>query len=241
MGLRTMLGLKRRKTLRLKSKANSVALAEALLADARPYHPLGDYVPASLKRPDKAFHERWKYVSAALEKFKVESFCDLGCAEGYYVRGAAREHGIFAVGIDNDPQRLRWATAVSALDDDWSCGFLCIDLTSQNVRNLPTFDAIACMSLMHHVIHHRGFDEARAMLTEIARKTRKCMIFDMGGPDEIENDWAASLSMLTGDVDRNITAMLAECGFMKITAVGRSAGYNSAAERTMFVAEPSSS
>lgn len=211
-----------------------------MLADAKPYHPLGNHVPAKLKRPDNAFHERWEVVLAAMKQYDARSFCDLGCAEGYYVRRAAQELGIFAIGIDREVKRLRWANAVSVLDDDWCCGFVQMELATESLRMLPQFDAVACMSLMHHVIHEKGVNEAKALLRVVGDKTRKCMIFDMGGPEEVGNQWAASLSMFAGDVDGKIMALLAECGFANIRSVGRTIGYDTNVMRSMFIAEPAS-
>ncbi len=211
--------------------------ARFLIATSRPYHPLGSHRRAGPARPQAEFETRWHYLSSALKTYDAHSFCDLGCAEGHYIRNAAAE-GIFAVGVDNDPKRLRLAAAVAMLDDAWSGAFHLTDINPKTIQQLPTFDVIACMSLLHHVIHQRGIDEARALLAAIAKRTGRCMIFDMGGPGEIENSWASSLWMLSGNVDRNIGQLLAEAGFTTIRIVGHTAGYNSTARRAIFIAEP---
>ena len=225
--------------LRLWKRNTAADLARAMLAETESYHPLGHYFPARMKRPEEAFHQRWQIVSRVIQEYAVRNFCDLGCAEGYYVRCAAREHGIFAVGIDNARKMLRSAVALSELDDDWSCAFMRMKITSATVRAIPQFDMIACMSLLHHVIYRDGFGEAKALLREIAKKATKCMVFDMGGPDEDANAWASSLSMLAGDVDANIASLLAECGFRNIRLLGHTTGYKTSALRGMFIAEPS--
>ena len=223
-----------------RGKRNTAAdLARAILAETKSYHPLGRYVSARLKRPEEAFHQRWHIVSRVIQEYAASNFCDLGCAEGYYVRRAACEHRIFAVGIDNDRKRLRSAVALSELDQDWSCAFIQMDITSTTIRGIPQFDMIACMSLLHHVIYRNGFSEAKALLCEIARKATKCIVFDMGGPNEDANKWASSLSMLAGDVDANIANLLAECGFRNINVLGHARGYDTSALRGIFVAEPS--
>ena len=225
---------------RARSRERDIAsLARRVIANARPYHPLGRHAPAGMARPDEAFVRRWQMVLAVLEDYDARSFCDLGCAEGYYVRRAA-ELGLFAIGVDSDPKRLRTANALAVLDDEWSSGFVRKAITSESVRDLPVFDAIACMSLLHHVIHREGIDEARALLTEINRKVAKCMVFDMGGPEETENAWASSLEMLQGDVDANIVAFLEEAGFTNIRMLGHTVGYNTKVQRGFFVAEPRS-
>src|SRR5690606_27422742 len=110
----------------------------------------------------------------------------------------------------------------------------CRDLTTESLRSIPSFDMIACMSLMHHIIYRRGMEEARSMLQVIAAKTRKCMVFDMGGPAETENPWAESLSDLAGDVDANIVSLLQNTGFTNVCVVGSTVGYGTAVKRSMF-------
>ena len=224
--------------LRRRKRNTAADLAQAILAEAKSYHPLGYYASSRMKRPEEAFHQRWQIVSRVIQEYSASNLCDLGCAEGYYVRRAACEHGIFAVGIDKDSRRLRSAVALSELDQDWSCAFMQMDITSTTIRGIPQFDLIACMSLLHHVIYHNGFSEAKALLSEIAKKASKCMVFEMGGPNEDANKWASSLSMLAGDVDANIANLLSECGFRNITILGRTMGYDTSALRGIFVAEP---
>lgn len=225
-------------TARESSRTASRLAARITIATARPYHPLGGHRQAKLARSGDAFNTRMQLLSDAIKRYEAQSFCDLGCAEGHYVRHAANDHGLFSVGVDGDPERLRRAAAVAILDEDWSSGFVQMDITCDSLRRLPPFDIIACMSLLHHIIHRRGLDEAHLLLSAIAEKASKCMIFDMGGPDEIENPWAGSLSMLSGDVDQRIGEMLARCGFKNIQVVGKTAGFNSTVTRSMFIAEP---
>lgn len=214
------------------------AAAHAILRRGKAYHPLGSYGGAEKGRSAETFERRWEMLSTALSEYGAANFCDLGCAEGYYVRNAAREHKIFALGIDRNTTMLRRATAVSLLDADLSCAFMQLELTSKTLYMVPSFDAISCMSVLHHIIRRRGMKEAKSMLRAIASKTRKFFIFDMGSPEETENHWAKHLSALAGDVENNIAKMLTECGFRNVRVVGHSDGYNSTAQRPMFVGEP---
>ena len=106
------------KIARLRSRKSAREFARAILAEIEPYHPLDAHGPARKKRAEEAFHQRWRMISDVIKEYDAKNFCDLGCAEGYYVRRAATDHGIFAIGIDNDPKRLRCAMALSMLDGD---------------------------------------------------------------------------------------------------------------------------
>lgn len=208
------------------------------IKSSRPYHPLGDRQQAKLQRPNKAFEQRWDYVSQALGSCQARSFLDLGCAEGYYVRRAALEHGVFAIGIDKSPRRLRQANALALLENDSRCSFLDMEINSASISRLPVFDVVSCMSLLHHVIHHQGISEARALMRAISERTGKYMLFDMGGPGESSNVWAPSLSEFSGNVPANIAFFLKECGFDRVEVIGTSMGYGEPVEREFFIAEP---
>ena len=205
---------------------------------SRPYHPLGGRKKPFLARPQEAFESRWMFVSDALKKYEAKNFLDIGCAEGYYVRKAAEECGVFAIGIDQNIQRLRTSSACSFIDNDWKPGFVGMQVDARIIHAIPNFDVIACMSLMHHIIHRHGIEEAREFLIAVSKKTRKCMLFDMGGPDEKGNEWAGSLSMFSGDIVENIASFVRSCNFSHVEHVGWSTGYGGSVQRPFFIAEP---
>src|SRR5688572_3786278 len=49
-----------------------------------------------MQRPAEAFEIRRQFVSDALHTHGAQNYCDLGCAEGFYVRRVAIEHRVFA-------------------------------------------------------------------------------------------------------------------------------------------------
>lgn len=86
-----------------------VRLARRVIAYAKPYQPLGSHATVAMARPAEAFEKRWEMVSQVLQEYHAASFCDLGCAEGYYARRAASEHGLFSIGIDSEAGMVGFA------------------------------------------------------------------------------------------------------------------------------------
>jgi hypothetical protein len=43
---------------------------------------------------------RWRAVAEVLDRHAVHNVLDVGCAEGWFVRRAAKDHNCFAVGIE---------------------------------------------------------------------------------------------------------------------------------------------
>lgn len=213
-------------------------LAKLILSEGQTYHPLGKYGKAAMARPDAAFYERWNLMAPLLLQSGAKNFCDLGCAEGFYVRQASQEFGIFSVGIDNDRKRLDRAIALNLLYENHQAAFIQMEISSHSLYALPPFDVVACMSLLHHVIFHQGLEQAEDLLRVLSSKVRKMLFFDMGGPDEQGNEWADSLLMLRGNVDVKITQLLLRSGFTSVRPLGKTLGYATNATRTLFTAEP---
>src|SRR5690606_38775192 len=136
---------------------------------------------AGSPRPHEAILHRWKLIEPLLDQYDINNFCDLGCAEGYYVRQVALK-GIPAIGIDCNEKRFRRASSVSLIDGvrlPWC--FLPMNINRESIRGLPKFDMVACMSLIHHVIYRQGIDESRAILKEIAILTKNALFLTWVG------------------------------------------------------------
>ena len=49
---------------------------------------------------------------------------------------------------------------------------------------LPKFDAVICMSVVHHIIRAYGITSAEEFLRALARRVEKVLIFEIGTADE---------------------------------------------------------
>jgi 2-polyprenyl-3-methyl-5-hydroxy-6-metoxy-1,4-benzoquinol methylase len=125
-------------------------------AGGRPYQP----VEIGGRRFDNVrdTDQRWQAVAQVLRDHGVKSVLDVGCAEGWFVRRAAADLNLFAIGIEATDagvvgelarlhDRVPRAAAVRAF------------MTPEAIRGLSQFDAMLCLSVLHHVI--RGFGHWR--------------------------------------------------------------------------------
>ncbi len=224
MGLKTILGLKRKPTAQSGVKLRDAA--RDLILNGRPYQPILDIKPASRGRVHDAFEERWKLISAVIERTGARSYCDIGCAEGYYLSRAAKEHGLFAIGVDRKEARLQYTTA-AALLQGLSFGILKLEITPDSVEALPAVDLISCMSVMHHIVNLQGIDAARSILGTISRKAAKGFIFDIGRCDAVH---------VGSDPDADTIEFLKSGGFTSVELLGRASTEVDVKDRPLFLA-----
>ncbi len=99
---RRSLGSRARKVLRGLRWRFAFGLIEAAFhvakAGGRPYQPveIGGRRFANVRDTD----ERWHVVAKVLRDYGVKNVLDIGCAEGWFVRRAAADLNLFAIGIE---------------------------------------------------------------------------------------------------------------------------------------------
>jgi hypothetical protein len=207
---------------------------------SRPYQPVGDLRGPARERPESAFQTRWEAVAAAATAGAAHNLLEVGCAEGYFVRRAARELGLFSMGVEGDWTRVGVGTALAELGQERGYGFAFGMFSPSEIRAMPRFDIVVCFSVVHHVINRAGLDEATAFLSALASITTKRFLFDMGGPDETSHSWAERLRFLGPDVDKGIVSLLAKAGFTDIQRVGETLGHRDVVKRSIFSCAPPS-
>jgi 2-polyprenyl-3-methyl-5-hydroxy-6-metoxy-1,4-benzoquinol methylase len=90
-----------------------------------------------------------------LTEYGAQSILDVGCAEGWLIRRAATDLGCFALGVEASDRVL--AGELSRLHDDVErTATIKARLTPEGIRALPKFDAVLCLSVVHHVIRKEG-------------------------------------------------------------------------------------
>jgi cyclopropane fatty-acyl-phospholipid synthase-like methyltransferase len=206
--------------------------------------PYAEDVPAENKRnsskyfrPAEAFDRRFQEIKKASAEVNAQNLLDIGCAEGYMIGRAARELGLFAVGLEMDRQRIRVGNAQSELNNDMNYGIIPSSAEPGLLDKVPVFDLVVCFSVLHHVIRHHGYESGINFLKSIKSRTRFRFLFDMGSPDETDNDpeWGNVLAFLKGDIVAKNKEMLESAGFVDVTHVGDTPGYIKSAKRPLFV------
>ena len=150
-------------------------------AGGRTYQPveIGGKRFANVRDTD----ERWQAVSQVLRDYGVRNLLDIGCAEGWFVRRAAADCNCFAIGIEATDtaivgelarlhDRVQRAATVRAF------------MTPEAIRSLPQFDAVLCLSVLHHVIRAFGIAAAEQFLRALSTRVNKVLVFEIGTADE---------------------------------------------------------
>jgi len=188
-------------------------------------------------RPAEAFETRFEHVRKTVHEVKARNILDIGCAEGYMIRRAAKELGTFAVGLEMNRRRIRVSNAESELNDGRNYGIIPCGVDLELLECIPRFDVVICFSVLHHVVRQHGREAAVKFLTSIRRVTRHRFLFDMGNPEETASDpeWGSVLAFLKGDVVGNNRALLESAGFVDVKHVADTPGYVQTAVRPLFV------
>lgn len=207
-----------------------------LIKQLEPYHPIsieGEVVSAG----ERGCSDRWAVIREVLST-RPETVLDLGCAEGYFVSRAAREHGCFAVGVDADIRRLTIAHEVNIMNKNERAGFMYAHITLDFLSKLPRFDVVILLAVLHHVMYEHGVDYAREFMKLIWQKTAKSLIFEMGQSNETSLYWAALLPEMGSTPHDWIADFLRSCGFSEVIKACETDAYQSSVRRCVLIAHP---
>jgi hypothetical protein len=202
-------------------------------ARGRPYQPveIGGRRFANVRDTD----ERWQAVAEVLRGYGVRNLLDIGCAEGWFVRRAAGDLNIFAIGIEatdvgivGELARLHDRVPRAAVARAF--------VTPEVIRGLPQFDAVLCLSMLHHVIRGFGLAVAERFLQVLATRVSKVLIFEIGTADE--SSWTEFLPEQSQGQEAFVRELLERSGFHKERVIGESAAFHREVQRLLFVAEP---
>jgi O-antigen chain-terminating methyltransferase len=177
---------------------------------------------------------RWEKIHAVFQKHDCKSVIDLGCSEGYYVLQSARSGMKFCVGVDFDLRRMWTSTNQVILHDIPNAAFLMSEITPELAASIPAFDGVIFLSVLHHIMYQLGEDHCRDLMTKLARKVGKVMVFEMGQSDEHMESWAKKMPDMGSDPHAWIADFLHACGFSQIEKIGETASYMRETNRALF-------
>lgn len=187
---------------------------------------------------DRACADRWEAMKRGLDAFSVESLLDLGSAEGFYVLRAAQELACMALGVDADMRRLAIAQNQIVSEKIAPAGFLFGVIDEALLKKLPVFDAVLCLSFLHHVMASSGTAYAAELLRLMRARAAKVFFFEMGQSDEKEQRWATELPDMGANPHQWIRDLLESAGFTRVVKIGESRAYGGSVKRALFQAEP---
>jgi SAM-dependent methyltransferase len=231
------------KALRARKSALLFAAVRAQLRQAfrtyrlalRPYEPVeinGRVFPG--RRTSK---DRWEAIAGVLKDYAARNVLDVGCAEGWFLRRAATELGCYAIGVEVSERLL--AGEIARLHDRIeNMAIMLSRADAESLGRLPRFDAVICLSVVHHVIRHHGLDAAMDFVRALAGRAEKVIIFEMGTSEEKGLRWSGLLEEMPEGQEAYIRQFLERCGLRNVRQVASSSAFHGQANRLLFAGEP---
>jgi hypothetical protein len=180
---------------------------------------------------------RWEAISNALKVFGVRNMLDVGCAEGWFLRRAAADMQIFAIGAEVS-DRLMLGELARLYDDQDRTAIMRALMTPDDIRDLPKFDAVMCLSVVHRIIKAHGVKGGEDFVRALADRAEKVLIFEMGTSEEAGLAWSDVLPDMPEGQEAFVKGFLEKCGLKDVRLVGTSAAFHKDTERLLFTAVP---
>ncbi len=217
------------------------SLGAGLLLDGR----LRAAVPAPLHSPEIAGgrvgkrenETRWSAISTALESYEPRSILDVGCAEGWFLRRAADTFNCFGLGIDSYESRVMLGEAARLHGGDERVAIMKGKLKADDIRALPRFDAVICLSVLHWIIREEGLPAAQEFVRALLSRAERVLLFEIGEAEHFARRFS---TLLPGDAsgENFVRYLLATAGASNIRVIAESRDINDRKTRLLFAAEP---
>jgi SAM-dependent methyltransferase len=156
--------------------------------------------PRSFQARRQNSREKVALLNPVLRELECRSVLDVGCNAGAVSRLLGEHY--FVVGID---QRLN----VSGFEHPFKSACLGeVQLSLENVRKMPMFDAVVLLSVHHQWHHHRGDTFAAEMVQAVAGRASKVFFIEFAalnrkyqeeGPSRFQDNDEASVTAYARD------------------------------------------
>jgi SAM-dependent methyltransferase len=214
-----------------------VWLAASVLQLRPPYHSVEIAGGRSGKRDTEA---RWAAVASIIKAYQARTFLDVGCAEGWFLRRAANDFNCFSLGIDSRESRVMLGEAARLYAGDDRVAIMKVNLTPNDIRDLPACDVVICLSVLHWVISSNGLAFAQEFVRALATRTKRAMLFEIGGAEGFAKRFSDLLPPNASGEDF-VRYLLTSAGVSNIRVIATSLDINNIRSRLLFVGEPARS
>lgn len=163
-----------------------------------------------------------------LARLNPDSVLDIGCAEGWYVRQAAKEFGCWALGVEAKRERVLGGELLRLQSRAERVAIMNATLTPDLIRQLPKFDIVWCMSVVYHIVNRGGVEAGVEFLAAIRDVTGRAFFFELGAANtpEFRADQGQGPPLPADEQDPHIRGMLKAAGFAEIEELGRTWVHN---------------
>jgi len=132
--------------------------------------PLGASTSSQNRRIDN--EARWEFIQSHIGEHD-DTLLDIGSAEGFFTANASK-YGLASLGIEISPERIDIARSRYGYPEN--LGFFALEITPENIDQLPQFDITLFMSVYQHWMRSYGVEEAKTMLKTICGLSNKVII-----------------------------------------------------------------
>jgi SAM-dependent methyltransferase len=227
---------KRRKWARIGSAKMLLRLAFHAIKPKRLYEPVEMSGRRFAEKRDA--DTRWDAIAGAIRQYGAKSILDVGCAEGWFLRRAAREFGCFGIGIDADQRRVMLGEIARLHDGAERVAVMQGMLDPDDLRHMPQFDIVICLSVVHHVMRKGGRPAAEEFVRALRACARKAVLFEMGTSEEKALGWSNALPEMPEGQEAFVTELLTAAGLRNVRRLASTPGLRGDAPRLLFAAEP---
>lgn len=182
----------------------------------KPYHP--NFFDSTSKVIRPRCEDRLKLIKPHVHG----SVLDLGCNEGYFSFGVM-DVATKVTGVDHKKASIELCHAHQRHLTSGRVEFVTAKLEDFIVDIDQEFDTTLYLSVHHHIMKQKGFQEAAKLLHFILLNTRDSLIFDIGQKDEKHPRSCKWWGILPdGDPDEWVRGLLKAAGATGIEKIGYS-------------------
>ena len=213
--------------LEIRMKRPLLEVIRDLQMQVEPYQPLYE-CPAGPTETRRPCADRAETIERALDLdphgMRV---LDLGCSLGWFSFYFA-ERGAQVTGLDSNPTGVALARRVGEYNGI-PTSFYVVDVTLDFVRGLSKseFDVALVLSLLHHVIHEHGLDEAQSLVAELCERVPLVFVELATRREPVTHPWRESLP-------EDPMAVFARCEDVDIEKIGEFPTHLSAVPRPLY-------
>jgi SAM-dependent methyltransferase len=171
-------------------------------------------------RDARATRQKWELIRNHLPAHSFSAL-DIGCNIGFFSFKLVQEGAGLVFGLDVERGPLLIADKIKQLSRIQNVGFCQYKLSPENVCLIGQFDIILFLSVFHHLNYVYGYENAKLILSELIKNTRKTLFFETGLSDQGYGKMALAMPEMSGEGNEKFTReLLFSCGAGRVDLLG---------------------
>jgi hypothetical protein len=198
----------------------------------QPTYQKRDFLLLKKERFKRSSDIRVQAISANMPK-KQGSYLDIGSQLGYFVFKMS-ELGHLSLGIEMHKVSYDYAMNLKNINGVENAHFLNLQFDREVSERLPAFDAISILSVFHHLVYFQGYENAIAIIRNIAAQCGSRFFFETGEFEEKGFYWTEGLRFMGSNSKKWILDFLKSLKFKKVEIIATTETHLTEHNRTLF-------